>query len=225
MANRLYRAGTKRPPADALTSSDEEDKEDETEEEEEDPDSDDELPPRDESGQTALPGGPWAVEEDNTLRKLCAKKGSGNWDDKALYFTRTGRSANSLRQRWAKLVADGTTTKQQSTSSGSSSGGGASGKSRGGGQDADGEDAGRWTGAEDAELRRKVDKGGTSRWHLMSADFSTKRSSGALRRRWYHLREVSGGGGGTGGGSDSDEARGAKRQRRRRQRDEEDVRP
>jgi hypothetical protein len=77
-------------------------------------------------------GGPWSLEEDNRLRRLCAtvsihsyssppglsfaetkyvvgQEGSGEWENKALHFRSSGRSANSIRQRWAKLQAEGMT--------------------------------------------------------------------------------------------------------------------
>ena len=37
---------------------------------------------------------------------VCAQHGAGDWVGKAQHFAAAGRSANSLRQRWAKLLAD-----------------------------------------------------------------------------------------------------------------------
>ena len=116
----------------------------------------------------APPGGAWSEAEDKQLRSMCAKEGPGDWDGKASRFTANrGRTASSLRQRWAKLQAA------------AAAGGGA----------LEG-DVSRWTEEEDLQLRKLVVKLGTNDWKQISAQFGTKRSSSALRRRWYHLREV-----------------------------------
>ena len=49
-------------------------------------------------------GGSWSAEEDDMLRTMCLTEGTGEWVSKAARFTAgDGRSASSLRQRWAKL--------------------------------------------------------------------------------------------------------------------------
>ena len=51
-------------------------------------------------------GGSWSTEEDEMLRRFCTTEGTGDWVGKAARFTAgDGRSASSLRQRWAKLKA------------------------------------------------------------------------------------------------------------------------
>ena len=53
-------------------------------------------------------GGSWLTEEDEMLRRFCTEEGTGDWVGKAARFTAgDGRSASSLRQRWAKLKAKG----------------------------------------------------------------------------------------------------------------------
>ena len=90
----------------------------------------------------APPGGAWSEAEDKQLRSMCAKDGPGDWDGKASRFTANrGRTASSLRQRWAKLQAA------------AAAGGGA----------LEG-DVSRWTEEEDLQLRKLVVKLGTNDW-------------------------------------------------------------
>ena len=110
----------------------------------------------------------WTAEEDEELRQLCIRDGTGNWSQKAEDFS-TRRTANALRHRWANFIH------------------GAGGKDRPPPIDVRPVATGLWSAEEDAELRRVVAAGGAADWKAKSERFSTRRSEGAMRRRWAIL--------------------------------------
>lgn len=123
--------------------------------------------------------GHWSEQEDAELRKM-ATKTRKNWDLMASRFI-TERSASALRRRWYTLVElDGEDEDGE--------GGSSSDDEDGGSQEAS--SASSWLPAEDAELRQLVAESGSGDWETKAAKFSTNRSSGALRFRWYHLRDA-----------------------------------
>ena len=144
--------------------------------------------PKHGSGDTAsaeLPVVAWTREEDEELRALCVREGTGNWAQKSESFS-TDRTANALRHRWANFINVGgaqdkrqrpppivvednhpaPTLNPQQVHTPSA-----------------------WLPAEDAQLRALVRKEGPGSWQNKADRFNTGRSAGALRFRWYVLKE------------------------------------
>ena len=66
--------------------------------------SDEESASDEDSSDDSSGGGSWSAAEDAMLTRMYEKEGTGDWVGKASRFTAgNGRSASSLRQRWAKL--------------------------------------------------------------------------------------------------------------------------
>jgi hypothetical protein len=118
----------------------------------------------------------WSEEEDTQLRKMAVKTRQ-NWSAISSRFI-TDRSASALRRRWYTLQE-----LEEDEDAGTSSDD----------EDDDAHEPGSslsWHPAEDAELRKLVAESGSGDWETKAAKFSTSRSSGALRFRWYHLRDA-----------------------------------
>jgi hypothetical protein len=123
----------------------------------------------------------WTAAEDAQLQRMVTEEGAGNWQQLARLHTE--RSADALRFRWDVLQKEGG-ERSSGSSSGALSTTSFSGGTRAAGSD-DGGPAASWTAAEDAELRRLCQQGGS--WAQKAAAFSTNRTANALRHRWANF--------------------------------------
>ena len=152
---------------------------------------------QDDNPSAATNSGSWSVLEDDQLRRMCEAEGPGDWVGKASRLTAgEGRSASSLRQRWAKLQSVSSAGASASTKvtftmpktepafeppESSSAGTIPSGTP--------------WSTAEDEQLRGMVKAEGPGDWIGKATRFTASegRTASALRKRWAKLQVANGG--------------------------------
>ena len=134
----------------------------------------------------------WTPEEDQALREIVADPANENqpWAVRSLAFNALGgrqSTAASLRHHWNHLLK---TDDEDSSSSAEAE----SEESAAEEEEEEEEDEEvqftSWLPAEDAQLKRLVKAEGAGSWQNKANRFTTARSSGALRFRWYVLKEL-----------------------------------
>lgn len=177
------------------------------------------APPRGSPKPRAEPTEPdprsWSAEEDRELLQLVRSQGATDWAARAAEFP-FNRSASAIRKRWFKLqeqAADSMASarrremqkeqQQRQTASTTSSMRRQLKQNQSFDQFSDPPEVGKakssnrappgWTKEEDAELRQLVAKHGVGNWGPVEAEFSSGRSSDAVRKRWHYVLADSGG--------------------------------
>ena len=150
----------------------------------------------------------WSVEEDEALLQLVRSRGATDWATKAAEFP-YNRSTSAIRKRWFKLQEDAADDmanarrnsqqeqQQKQYPPPQSLRLAAQQQNRSFDQFADPPEVGKpkstnkappgWTKEEDAELRQLVEKHGVGNWGPIETEFSTGRSSDAVRKRWHYV--------------------------------------
>lgn len=145
----------------------------------------------------------WSADEDEALLQLVRTRGEVDWATRAAEFP-YNRSISAMRKRWFKLQqADGMVgarrrepQKEQTNQAESTSLRQRPSQNRNFDQFSDPPEVGKakstskaapgWTKEEDAELRQLVVKHGVGNWGPIKAEFSSGRSSDAVRKRWHY---------------------------------------
>jgi hypothetical protein len=145
----------------------------------------------------------WSAREDRQLQSMVSTYGPGNWRQKAEAFD-TDRSADALRFRWYVIQKDGEERSPESDDiaakapvvNTAGTNGNSMSKTRRHSKDERAIQPSQqlhtpsaWLPDEDAQLRALVSKEGPGNWQNKANRFKTGRSAGALRFRWYVLKE------------------------------------